>query len=178
MDSTPARPTRRGLMARGYAAVVVGLRLFIPLAWIAVAVAATVALPSLGNAPAAPLDDLAAKGGSAAGAQALATRTFGFPLATDTAVVQRDPRGLSQDAQRRQLVAAQTVRDRGDRALAPSAPPSRSATRTSAPRPERRARRRSPTCTSGPTRASTTSPRPRSTTPSRRSAARGPPSSA
>ena len=89
-------------MARGYAAVVVGLRFVIPLAWIAVAVAATIALPGLGDAPAAPLDDLAAKGGSAASAQALATRTFGFPLATDTAVVQRDPRGLSQDAQRRQ----------------------------------------------------------------------------
>ena len=118
MDSTPARPPRRGLVARGYAAIVVGLRHFVPLAWIAVAVAATVALPSLGNAPAAPLDDLAAKGGSAAGAQALATRTFGFPLATDTAVVQRDPRGLSQDAQRRQLDAAQTVRDRRDPALA------------------------------------------------------------
>ena len=119
MDSTPARSTRRGLLARGYAAVVVGLRLFVPLAWIAVAVAATVTLPSLGNAPAAPLDDLAAKGGAAAGAQALATRVFGFPLATDTAVVQRDPRGLSQDAQRRQLDAALTVRDRRDPALAP-----------------------------------------------------------
>ena len=51
--------------------------------------------------------------------QALATRTFGFPLATDTAVVQRDPRGLSQDAQHRQVDAAQTVRDRSDDALSP-----------------------------------------------------------
>jgi RND superfamily putative drug exporter len=119
MNATPARPSRRGLAARSYAAVVVALRHVIPLAWIAAAVAATVALPSLGNAPAAPLDDLAAKGGSAASAQALATRTFGFPLATDTAVVQRDPRGLSQDAQRRQVAAALAVRDRRDPALAP-----------------------------------------------------------
>jgi RND superfamily putative drug exporter len=119
MDATPARPRRRGLAARGYAAIVVGLRHIIPLAWIAAAVAATVALPGLGNAPAAPLDDLAAKGGSAAKAQTLATRTFGFPLATDTAVVQRDPRGLSQDAQRRQLDAALAVRDRRDPALKP-----------------------------------------------------------
>ena len=119
MDATPARPHRRRLAARGYAAIVVGLRHIIPLAWIAAAVAATVALPGLGNAPAAPLDDLAAKGGSAANAQALATRTFGFPLATDTAVVQRDPRGLSQDAQRRQLDAALAVRDRRDPALKP-----------------------------------------------------------
>ena len=111
-----SRP-RQGLTARSYAAVVVGLRHIIPLAWIAAAVAATVALPGLGNAPAAPLDDLAAKGGSAAKAQALATRTFGFPLATDTAVVQRDPRGLSQDAQHRQVDAALAVRDRRDPAL-------------------------------------------------------------
>jgi RND superfamily putative drug exporter len=119
MDATPARPRRRGLAARGYAAIVVGLRHIIPLAWIAAAVAATVTLPGLGDAPAAPLDDLAAKGGSAANAQTLATRTFGFPLATDTAVVQRDPRGLSQDAQRRQLDAALAVRDRRDPALEP-----------------------------------------------------------
>jgi RND superfamily putative drug exporter len=119
MDAKPARPRRRGLAARGYAAIVVGLRLIIPLAWIAAAVAATVALPGLGDAPAAPLDDLAAKGGSAAKAQALATRTFGFPLATDTAVVQRDPRGLSSDAQRRQLDAALAVRDHRDPALKP-----------------------------------------------------------
>jgi putative drug exporter of the RND superfamily len=113
-----SRP-RQGLLARGYAAVVVALRHVIPLAWIAAAVAATVALPSLGDAPAAPLDDLAAKGGSAASAQELATRTFGFPLATDTAVVQRDPRGLSQAAQRRQLEAALAVRNRRDPALEP-----------------------------------------------------------
>ena len=116
MDATPARPRRRSLAARGYAAIVVGLRHVIPLAWIAAAVAATVTLPGLGNAPAAPLDDLAAKGGSAAKAQTLATRTFGFPLATDTAVVQRDSRGLSQGAQRRQLDAALGVRDRRVRA--------------------------------------------------------------
>jgi RND superfamily putative drug exporter len=119
MDATPARPSRRGLAARGYAAVVVALRHVIVLAWIAAAVAATVALPGLGDAPAAPLDDLAAKGGSAAQAQDLATRTFGFPLATDTAVVQRDARGLSGDAQRLQVRAALAVRDRRDPSLAP-----------------------------------------------------------
>ena len=119
MDATSARQSRRGRAARGYAAVVVALRHVIPLAWIAVAVAATVALPGLGDAPAAPLDDLAAKGGSAANAQQLATRTFGFPLGTDTAVVQRDPRGLSDDAQRRQANAALAVRDHRDQALAP-----------------------------------------------------------
>jgi putative drug exporter of the RND superfamily len=119
LDATPDRPSRRGLAARGYAAIVVALRHVIVLAWIAGAVAATVALPGLGGAPAAPLDDLAAKGGSAERAQELSARTFGFPLATDTAVVQRDARGLSQSARRRQVDAALAVRDRGDPALAP-----------------------------------------------------------
>jgi putative drug exporter of the RND superfamily len=118
MAAASMRPSRRSLAARGYAAVVVSLRHVIVLAWIAAAVAATVALPGLADAPAAPLDDLAAKGGSAASAQGLATRTFGFPLATDTAVVQRDPKGLSDDAQRRQANAALAVRDRKDPALA------------------------------------------------------------
>jgi RND superfamily putative drug exporter len=99
--------------------LVVGLRHLIPVAWIAAAVAATIALPSLTDAPAAPIDDLAAKGGDAAQAQALATRAFGFPLATDTAVVQRDPRGLPEIAQRRQLEAADAIRQRRDPALAP-----------------------------------------------------------
>jgi RND superfamily putative drug exporter len=110
---------RRGPFARGYAATVVALRHVIPLAWIAAVVATAIALPTLGDAPAAPIDDLAAQGGSAASAQAVATRTFGFPLFTDTAVVQRNARGLSQDAQRRQLAAAQAVRERRDQALAP-----------------------------------------------------------
>jgi putative drug exporter of the RND superfamily len=107
-----ARRTRASLPARGYAATVVALRHVIVLAWIAAAVLATVSLPSLDNAPAAPLEDLAARGGEAAGAQALAIHRFGFPLSTDTAVVQRNPRGLSQEAQRRQIAAARAVADR------------------------------------------------------------------
>ena len=94
-----ARARGRGPAARGYAATVVALRHIIPLAWIAAVVAATIALPSLGDTPAAPLDDLAAQGGSAASAQSLATRTFGFPLYTDTAVVQRNPRGCPREGE-------------------------------------------------------------------------------
>jgi RND superfamily putative drug exporter len=119
MDDTSARARRRGPVARGYAAAVVALRYLIPLAWIAAAVAATLALPSLGNTPSAPIDDLAAKGGSAARAQELSTRTFGFPLSADTAVVQRDDNGLSRDAQRRQLAAARAVAAHSDPSLAP-----------------------------------------------------------
>src|SRR3954464_13863023 len=100
---------RRHLIARGYAPIVVPLRHLIPLAWIAAVVVATISLPDLASAPTAPLEDLAAKNGAASRAAAEATKRFGFPLSAQTAVVQRNPRGLSQAAQRRQLEAAQTV---------------------------------------------------------------------
>ena len=51
MDSTPARSRRRGLAARSYAAIVVGLRHIIPLAWIVAAVAATVDAARAGQRP-------------------------------------------------------------------------------------------------------------------------------
>jgi putative drug exporter of the RND superfamily len=117
MEATTARASRRGPLARGYAAVVVALRHLIPIAWIVGVVAATIALPGLGDVPTAPLDDLAAQGGSAGNAQALAIKHFGFPLSTDTAVVQRNPRGLSQDAQRRQIEAARAVQQHRDPSL-------------------------------------------------------------
>src|SRR3954465_12506488 len=100
---------RRHLIARGYAAIVVTLRHLIPLAWIAAVVWATISLPDLASAPTAPLEDLAAKNGAASQAQAAATKRFGFPLATQTAVVQRDPNGLSVTARRRQAEAARAA---------------------------------------------------------------------
>src|SRR3954447_7798152 len=100
---------RRHLLARGYAATVITLRHLIPLAWIAAVVLATISLPDLASAPTAPLEDPAAKNGAASRAAAEATKRFGFPLSTQTAVVQRNPRGLSQAAQRRALEAAATV---------------------------------------------------------------------
>lgn len=114
---TMTSDTRPHLISRGYAALVVALRPLIPLAWIAAVVWASMALPNLASAPTAPLEDLAAKNGAASAAQEQATKRFGFPLATDTAVVQRDPRGLSSAAQRRQLEAARAVADRSDPAL-------------------------------------------------------------
>src|ERR1700754_700030 len=97
---------RRHTLARGYAAMVVALRHLIPLAWIAAVLVATISLPDLASAPTAPLEDLAAKNGAASQAQAAATKRFGFPLATQTAVVQRDPNGLSDAPRRRQAQAA------------------------------------------------------------------------
>jgi len=108
---------RRHPIARAYAAVVILLRPVIPLAWIAAVVWATIALPDLASAPTAPLEDLAAKNGAASQAQARATKRFGFPLSTETAVVQRNPRGLSRDALRRQLLGARAVFAHDDPAL-------------------------------------------------------------
>jgi RND superfamily putative drug exporter len=108
---------RRHLLARGYAAIVIGLRHLIPLAWIAAVVLATIALPDLASAPTAPLEDLAAKNGAASKAAAVSTERFGFPLSTQTAVVQRNPRGLSAAAQRRTLTGARTILTHSDPAL-------------------------------------------------------------
>ena len=46
------------------------------------------------------------------------TELFGFPLSTDTAVVQRDPQGLPLEEQRRTLLAAREVSERPGRDLA------------------------------------------------------------
>ena len=108
---------RRHILARGYAATVIALRHVIPLAWIAAVVLATISLPDLASAPTAPLEDLAAKNGAASKAAAEATKRFGFPLATQTAVVQRNPNGLSDAAQRKAISGAATVFQRSDPAL-------------------------------------------------------------
>ena len=95
-----------------YARLVVGLRVLVPLAWIAAAVAATLALPPLGDTGSAPLDDLVSGGGEAAQQQQSATQRFGFPLYTDTLVVQHDPGGLPPGTRERDARAALAVRQR------------------------------------------------------------------
>src|SRR4051812_19362884 len=116
--SHPPMNPRRHPIARGYAATVIALRYVIPLAWIAAVVLATISLPDLASAPTAPLEDLAAKNGAASKAAAESTKRFGFPLSTQTAVVQRNPRGLSRAAQQRAIDGARTVLTHGDPALA------------------------------------------------------------
>ena len=94
---------------RAYAWLLISLRVVIPIAWIVAAVAATLALPSLGATGSTPLDDLVAQGGAAGAQQQYAIAHFGFPLYTDTAVVARDPRGLPPGAQERTARAALAV---------------------------------------------------------------------
>jgi len=87
------RPTA-GLLARGYAFVVVGLRWLIIGGWVAAVAAAIVFLPALNPASSATLSELIPPGSAAAHAESDATRLFGFPLDAAVAVVQRDPHGL------------------------------------------------------------------------------------
>ena len=82
-----------GLLARGYAFVVVSLRLVIIGGWAAAVAAAIVFLPPLSPATGG-LSELIPPGSPAAHAEADASRLFGFPLDAAVAVVQRDPRGL------------------------------------------------------------------------------------
>jgi RND superfamily putative drug exporter len=82
-----------GLLARGYAAVVVSLRLLIIAGWAAAVAAAIVFLPPL-NPTTGGLSELIPPGSPAAHAEADASKLFGFPLDAGVAIVQRDPHGL------------------------------------------------------------------------------------
>jgi putative drug exporter of the RND superfamily len=92
--ASPAPPKAAvGLLARGYAFVVVSLRLVIIAGWAAAAAAAIVFLPPL-NPNAGGLSELIPPGSPAAHAESDASKLFRFPLDAGVAVVQRDPRGL------------------------------------------------------------------------------------
>ncbi len=78
---------------------VVALRWPIVAAWIAAAVLATVALPSIEESQIGALGALVPSHSDALDAELRSSELFGFPLLSRTVVVQRDPRGLSADAQ-------------------------------------------------------------------------------
>src|SRR4051794_41767981 len=98
-------------VARAYAYLAVGLRAVIPLAWIAAAVVATVALPSLGSAGSAPPDDPVAQGGRSAQAQQHAVERVGFPPFTHTPGVSHHPPGPPPGAPERPPRPAPPGRD-------------------------------------------------------------------
>ncbi|MGH3151726.1 MAG: MMPL family transporter [Streptosporangiaceae bacterium] len=106
--AAPSPPqTAAGLLARGYALVVVGLRWFIIAGWAAAVAAAIVFLPPL-NAGSSGLSNLIPPGSPAAHAEADASRLFGFPIDAAVAIVQRNPHGLpaaTLDRSVRQAVA-------------------------------------------------------------------------
>ncbi|HYI19476.1 MAG TPA: MMPL family transporter [Solirubrobacteraceae bacterium] len=88
---------RPGRISRWYAWALLAVHPFVPVAWVAIVVAATLTLPSLGSAGSAPLEDLVAEDSPALAAQARSAELFGAPLATDTVIVQRNPQGLTQE---------------------------------------------------------------------------------
>ena len=82
---------------RAFAFVVITLRYPVLLAWVVAAVAATIFLPGL--SPSATLGGLVPSNSPALRAEYDATALFGAPLTSQVAVVQRNPRGFTRQAQ-------------------------------------------------------------------------------
>ena len=86
-------------------------------AWIAAALAAHVYLPAVSEAPATSLGALLPPHTQAVQTEKRAVRLFRLPLLSQVAVVQRNPRGLSQQAQKRVVRRALLVTRGRDRVL-------------------------------------------------------------
>jgi len=88
------------------------LRLLVVPAWIACAVLATMHLPAFTDRPASATGGLVPTNSSSLKVERQGIAAFGTPLLSRVAVVQRDPNGLSLDAQKRTLERAVRL-DRG-----------------------------------------------------------------
>jgi RND superfamily putative drug exporter len=97
-------------MSRALAWTVVRLRWLVAVAWIAAAAAATLALPSLSTASSVSLSGLVPEDAEALETSARTARLFDVPFSPHTAVVQRDPGGLSEEARRHAVEGAASVR--------------------------------------------------------------------
>ena len=117
LPSEPSGPAA-GILARGYAFVVVSLRYLIVGGWAAAVVLAVWFLPPLSAASSGGLSDLVPPGSAAARAESDAARLFGFPLDAAVAVVQRDPHGMAAATRDRAIRQAIAV-DRRDGAGIP-----------------------------------------------------------
>lgn len=102
------------MLAQAFATTVVRLRWLVVAGWLVAAAAATLWLPSLQEAESASLEDLVPEDAEAVRAAERSTELFSVPITAQTAVVQRDPDGLSEDAQAR--VAERAVAARAERA--------------------------------------------------------------
>jgi RND superfamily putative drug exporter len=108
-------PVVAGAPARRFARLVTWLRFPIVVAWIAGAVAATLLLPSLAEGDGAPLGGLIAEDSEAVQARQRSAEHFTVPVLAETAVVQRDPQGLSDEAQRRVFDRAAAIAEQPGR---------------------------------------------------------------
>ena len=111
------RRSEAGFLARAYAWLVVTFRWFVVLGWAVGAVAAAVWLPA--TIPNADLGGFAPPNSRAIATETASAKAFGFPVLSRTLLVQRDPHGLSEAAQRRVVERAVAVtkgeeRDVGD----------------------------------------------------------------
>lgn len=103
------------MLTQAFATIVVRLRWLVVVLWLAAAAAATLWLPSLQEAESVSLSDLVPEDAEAVRAAERSTELFSVPITAQTAVVQRDPEGLSEDAQTRVAERAVTAREeRGD----------------------------------------------------------------
>jgi RND superfamily putative drug exporter len=100
------RPVTAGRLARAHAWVVVRARLLIIPAWIAAAIAATLYLPQVAGTNGVTVGDLVPDDAPAVRAEIQSYRRFSLPVLSRIAVVQRDPEGLSPDAQARVFTRA------------------------------------------------------------------------
>jgi putative drug exporter of the RND superfamily len=101
-----------GRLAGGYARVVVWLRWLVVAAWLAAAAAASMLLPGT-DSSGGDLNELVSSANPAVQAEVNAARTFGYPVLSRVAVVQRNPRGLPLGVQARAVQRATAV-DRGE----------------------------------------------------------------
>ena len=103
------------MLAQAFATIVVRLRWLVVAVWLVAAAAATLWLPSLQQAESASLADLVPEDAEAVRAAERSTELFSVPLTAQTAVVQRDPDGLGEEAQTRVAERAVTAsEERGD----------------------------------------------------------------
>jgi putative drug exporter of the RND superfamily len=99
----------RDALVRLFARAVVGLRWLIVPAWVAAAAASALFLPSLGSGEPLALGGLVPSDAPALAVGQREAELFSLPLTADTVVVQRDPKGLSREAQARALARALAV---------------------------------------------------------------------
>jgi RND superfamily putative drug exporter len=107
----------REQLSTGFAWLVVRLRWPIVLAWIAAAIGTSLLLPSLEDAGGLPATSLVPRDSDSLATTARSQELFPIPLTGQTAVVQRDPDGLSAAAQARVIERALAVSARKDRDL-------------------------------------------------------------
>jgi RND superfamily putative drug exporter len=104
-----APPVTSGPLARGYAWLVIRLRWLILLAWLGAVPALTYSLPVVTRAEGQQIGDLVPQDAAAIQAEIRSIELFRVPVLSRIIVVQRDPDGLSPEAQTRAVTRAVEV---------------------------------------------------------------------